>query len=182
MIFSILFLLLILVGLSALLFFLFEFFLPSLNAQQVNAEDPLYAKEELDAVMNKTEFKRAKTGLIAQIKSDSSEPLPEKDLKKSNDCSLYVMINGSGTGRCVGIGNCSRVCPRKAISITKKGAVVYSDCNGCGLCVASCPLNLISLVPVEENLSNCQNVSKKDFQFFQKCYRMFFKEKKAENR
>ena len=181
MILKIVFVVLILIALAASLFFLFVLFLPSLNAQRINAEDPLYAKEELDAVLNKTEFKRAKTGLIAHVFTDRNAQMPEKELvRQTNDCSIFVMTYGSGVSSCVGIGNCSRVCPRKAIVITKRGAEVRPDCNGCGLCIDVCPLSLIQLVSLDKKVVNSTIVAKKDFQFFQKCYRMFSKGKNKE--
>jgi electron transport complex protein RnfB len=57
---------------------------------------------------------------------------------------------------CLGLGDCLTVCPKGAISLDdeKDIAVIdYEKCNGCGLCVAECPQNLIELVPVEAEIS-----------------------------
>ena len=48
MVITILLLLLIVLAVAAVHFFLFSVFIPSLKAQQVDADDPVYAKEELD--------------------------------------------------------------------------------------------------------------------------------------
>jgi len=52
---------------------------------------------------------------------------------------------------CLGLGDCVEVCPQQgAIFIDREKNVAIVDtekCNGCGLCVAECPLNLIELVP-----------------------------------
>jgi len=51
---------------------------------------------------------------------------------------------------CLGLGDCTAVCPQGAVSIDpdKNVAVIdQSKCTGCGLCVAECPHNLIELVP-----------------------------------
>lgn len=51
---------------------------------------------------------------------------------------------------CLGLGDCLTVCPPGAISIDEeKGIAIvdYDKCNGCGLCVAECPQELIELVP-----------------------------------
>ncbi len=53
---------------------------------------------------------------------------------------------------CLGLGDCTAVCPQGAVSIDaeKNVAVIdQSKCTGCGLCVAECPHNLIELVPAE---------------------------------
>lgn len=50
---------------------------------------------------------------------------------------------------CLGLGDCVKVCPQDAISIDegKHIAVIDPDkCNGCSLCLAECPQNLIELV------------------------------------
>jgi electron transport complex protein RnfB len=57
---------------------------------------------------------------------------------------------------CLGLGDCFTVCPKGAISLDdeKDIAVIdYEKCNGCGLCVAECPQNLIELVPAETEIS-----------------------------
>lgn len=51
---------------------------------------------------------------------------------------------------CLGFGDCLAICPQDAISIkSENGAAVIDPrkCNGCGLCVPECPMNLIELVP-----------------------------------
>lgn len=51
---------------------------------------------------------------------------------------------------CSGLRDCVKVCLEDALSINeeKKIAVVDREkCNGCGLCVPECPLDLIELVP-----------------------------------
>ena len=51
---------------------------------------------------------------------------------------------------CLGLRDCVEVCPQEAISIDpdKEVAVVdHEKCNGCGMCAAECPQNMIELVP-----------------------------------
>lgn len=51
---------------------------------------------------------------------------------------------------CSGLGDCVNVCLQDALSLDEEKNIVVVDrekCNGCGLCVAECPLNLIELVP-----------------------------------
>ena len=50
---------------------------------------------------------------------------------------------------CLGLGNCTRVCPKNAIRMNADN-LPYVDidlCNGCGLCAKSCPRNIIQIVP-----------------------------------
>jgi electron transport complex protein RnfB len=68
------------------------------------------------------------------------------------DCRAAVLVAGGPKAcsfACVGLGNCTRVCPYGAIVL---GADHLPDvdpakCTGCGLCVAECPKKVIRLVP-----------------------------------
>jgi len=56
---------------------------------------------------------------------------------------------------CLGLGDCTQVCPQNAITIDveRKIAVIDPDkCNGCGLCVKECPRNIIKLVPADSKV------------------------------
>ncbi|MEA3355894.1 MAG: RnfABCDGE type electron transport complex subunit B [Candidatus Bipolaricaulota bacterium] len=51
---------------------------------------------------------------------------------------------------CLGLGDCTRVCPTDAISIDPERKVAFVDwglCIGCELCVEACPQGLIEMVP-----------------------------------
>ena len=51
------------------------------------------------------------------------------------------------TSACLGYGDCVKVCPRDAISVSDGVARVDSQkCIGCGMCVRECPNNIIRLV------------------------------------
>lgn len=51
------------------------------------------------------------------------------------------------TYACIGLGDCTAVCPNEAI-VVKDGAakVISSLCTGCGLCAKTCPHNVIRLL------------------------------------
>lgn len=51
---------------------------------------------------------------------------------------------------CIGLGSCKSVCKFDAIKIINGVAAVdYKKCVACGVCVDSCPKNIIRLVPYE---------------------------------
>ena len=54
---------------------------------------------------------------------------------------------------CLGLGTCEKACPYGAIRVVNGVAVVNSDqCRACGLCIASCPRRLISLVSEKQDV------------------------------
>ncbi|MBO7612213.1 MAG: hypothetical protein J6S81_00110 [Treponema sp.] len=110
MIVSILLLFLLIFISAAVLFFLFISLLPSLKAQKINAKDPLFSKEEVDAVLRYDDFKWAKTGsktavytkeeLISVLSGDEPQKqmsalgknIGEKDFQFLKKC--YKMLKG----------------------------------------------------------------------------------------
>jgi electron transport complex protein RnfB len=52
-------------------------------------------------------------------------------------------------GGCLGLGSCERACPFGAIEMTVAGLAVISRerCTGCRKCVATCPRQVIRMVP-----------------------------------
>lgn len=61
-------------------------------------------------------------------------------------CNKFYNGSKTCTSGCLGYGDCTRVCPKGAISIVDRIAVVDKDkCIGCGLCVRECPNALIVL-------------------------------------
>jgi RnfABCDGE-type electron transport complex B subunit len=51
---------------------------------------------------------------------------------------------------CIGHGTCTRACKFDAIHVIDGIATVdYSKCTGCGACVASCPKQIIKLIPYD---------------------------------
>ena len=63
---------------------------------------------------------------------------------------------------CMGYGDCRIVCPTDAVCIEDGLARINpSLCTGCGLCVKSCPKNLISIESAEIAVSVlCKNIEK----------------------
>ena len=57
---------------------------------------------------------------------------------------------------CIGCTLCIQACPVDAIAGAAKQmhTIITSECTGCELCVAPCPVDCISMVPIEEQLTN----------------------------
>ena len=74
---------------------------------------------------------------------------------------------------CLGLGDCTRVCPTDAISIDPERRVAFVDwglCIGCGLCVDACPQGIIELVPVNmPQYLGCSYLAAKDVPGRKRC-------------
>ena len=69
-----------------------------------------------------------------------------------NDCTAMSYLPATGAKSCsfgcLGGANCQRACPFGAIEMVDGIAVVLADkCVGCGVCVETCPKNLIDIKP-----------------------------------
>lgn len=92
----------------------------------------------------------------------------------TSDKALYqgvqscLMASKTGNGLtsclygCIGLGDCTRVCPNNAISVCNGVAVVNDElCVGCKLCANACPRHIISIVPVKDQaVVRCSNTDK----------------------
>lgn len=66
----------------------------------------------------------------------------------------------SCTYGCIGFGDCVSACPYGALSLSEGIAFVNSSsCRACGLCVSTCPKNLIEIIPRHYNAYtvSCKN-------------------------
>ena len=72
------------------------------------------------------------------------------------DCkSVALVANGDKgcTYGCLGMASCARACPVGAIEMKNGLAIVHPDlCIACGLCVQTCPRNLIKMVPANASV------------------------------
>jgi electron transport complex protein RnfB len=57
---------------------------------------------------------------------------------------------------CIGCTLCIQACPVDAIvgAAKQMHTIIARECTGCELCIAPCPVDCISMLPIEENITN----------------------------
>ncbi|MFA7116071.1 MAG: glycyl-radical enzyme activating protein [Bacteroidales bacterium] len=71
--------------------------------------------------------------------------------------------------RCIGCGNCLRVCPKGAITRTEEGMMTdRSICINCGKCAEVCPTNAIEMSDTEYSIDELMIQIEKERVFFEK--------------
>ncbi|NLI98604.1 RnfABCDGE type electron transport complex subunit B [bacterium] len=79
------------------------------------------------------------------------------DYKGVRTCRASNLIGG-GTKACsygcLGFGDCTLVCPFDAIHMGPEGLplVDRKKCTGCGICVKTCPKNILKLIPISKEV------------------------------
>ena len=121
----------------------------------------------------------------------------EKNVKvlSGQSCALIFSQYGSlnyCSFSCIGMGDCKKVCPQKAIDIKNNTAVINELCSGCGKCISACPKGIIRLIPKDlektivcsnpdDTFTSCSSYkseekvirsSKKRFKIWQYCYKL----------
>ncbi|MGI6299166.1 MAG: RnfABCDGE type electron transport complex subunit B [Saccharofermentanales bacterium] len=97
------------------------------------------------------------TAQVAQVMCQGTTDYTQKRYEYSGtlSCSAaHGLFSGpnSCTYGCMGYGDCVAACNYKAITIENGIAVIDRDlCTACGLCVKTCPKNLIYMVPKRLN-------------------------------
>ncbi|MGL5904303.1 MAG: RnfABCDGE type electron transport complex subunit B [Cetobacterium sp.] len=76
------------------------------------------------------------------------------ELSTCEAVSLYAGGDKSCKYGCLGYGDCSKVCPVDAITVTEKGIVTINEekCISCKKCVAACPKKLLELKPIDKRV------------------------------
>lgn len=97
------------------------------------------------------------TAQVAQVMCQGTTDHTQKRYEYSGTMSCaaaHGLFSGpnSCTYGCMGYGDCAAACPYAAIDLEKGIAVIDRDrCTACGLCVKTCPKNLIDIVPKRLN-------------------------------
>ena len=88
---------------------------------------------------------------VVMCGGDNSDAQKAVKYNGINDCKAAALVAGGDKGceyGCLGFASCSRACPFDAIEMKNGLAIVHPElCVGCGKCVATCPRNIIKMVP-----------------------------------
>jgi Na+-translocating ferredoxin:NAD+ oxidoreductase subunit B len=110
-------------------------------------------EKRLSFVLGRAPYKKVSGKSVAVVACSGDESLvrPLFRYEGFKDCaaafSLYGGPRGCGSG-CLGYGNCVPVCHNRAISVKKGLASIDSElCDGCGVCLQSCPTGVIRMLP-----------------------------------
>lgn len=199
MIAAILFGLLFIIVVSFVCVFIFYILSPSLKKQEIPFENSLISETELLEKSSFEEFPAA-TENKAIVLCSPEKKCGEKriDYNGPKNCALFFSAFDTEYNCkfiCAGFGDCIKSCPRGALSIKNKTAVVSSLCNGCGKCIDSCPHKIIKLIPATtkkaafcnspfSEKTECSEflaekeilpLDKRGFKFWKKCYTIFCK-------
>lgn len=154
MILSYIFLFFIILACAGTLFYLYEFFIPSLKLKYSGINENLDSDHlsEFDEDIPEEVKDLSK---IASVQFSGTDEQNEKRMfyKGEKNCSLFYSVYTSEFKNqkiCIGYGDCIKSCPQKAIMMQKDEIMISEMCNGCGKCISSCPVNLISLVPKKQ--------------------------------
>ena len=194
--YSILLILIILIT-ALLILFLFYILFPSIkkNLKDIN-EDPVISDKEKNYIKPEREtFIPEENKAVILCACDKSFKCKKESFNPEHSCFLVNSLSETGTDckyACIGLGDCARVCPQKAIIMKNRTAIVTSCCIGCGKCVNVCPKNIIKLVPKntkelvlctneDQDLTTCNSKQKvkklewndkKYFKIWAYCYRI----------
>lgn len=196
MILSIILLILIVLLLSIIILFSFYVFLPSVQKDNSKLEDPIINPSQKTYVLPEEKiFDKSDTRALVMCSSKKEFTLHRSVFNKEYTCFMAKSAFGSGQDckfACIGLGDCIKVCPQKAIYIVNNTAVISNNCCGCGKCIEVCPQNLIKMVPTDtQSIVLCNHTTsemtsctkhkaeekvkwetKKDFKFWYYCYKI----------
>lgn len=169
MIINIILLILIILLLALIITFSFYIFLPSIHKNEGKFfSDPIVV-EQKNALMMKEKDEIEKSLKKAVVLCSCNKEFSLKRTKFNEDFSCFMTKSNFGTGfdckfGCIGLGDCVKVCPQKAIEIVNHTAVVLKNCCGCGKCENVCPQKIIKLVPSDlQSTIICSNQNIQDF-------------------
>ena len=115
------------------------------------AEDE--AIDKISAVMGLSNEGRVRMRAQVMCSGTYEHALKKYVYEGAHDCIAAARLGGGDKlcpNGCIGLGSCAAVCKFDAIHIEDGVAAVdYKKCAGCGVCVVSCPKNIIKLIPYD---------------------------------
>ena len=197
MVLQIILLVLITLILFLVIMFLFYVLFPSIVQKGLPDVDAIISDKEMNnEIDNFEEVVVSKEKAIVLCNPSKTFDNERIKLNSMHSCKMVKSVLGTGTDckfACIGLGDCAKVCPQKAIYFENKTAKVSQLCIGCGKCVDVCPNNIIKLIPNDTKeivmCSNClegqnttcsckqksekvERILKKDFKMWLHCYRI----------
>ncbi|MCR5725484.1 MAG: 4Fe-4S dicluster domain-containing protein [Treponema sp.] len=172
MVIAILLLLLFLLAISAIIFFLFCFFIPKLIEKYTGTLGVMSTEKNI--VIEEDGFSDVIFDPYMQaviIRPSDEQAVNRLTFQGVKSCAVFHATYGSqalNSQTCIGYGDCIKACPQKAIFMENGQAVVSNLCSGCGKCVDACPISIISLAPA----ISVEKPPKKHFKFWYTCYRI----------
>ena len=179
-----------------LAFFTLYIFIPSINKEDKKKEDPLVPLSLSPVILPEEKKYNPSTEKAYVMCSCNKKCKLERSMYNSEyTCVMAKTVYGSALDchfACLGLGDCTKICPQEAIVIKNMTAVVTSNCCGCGKCVLVCPQHIIKLIPKDtkkmvvcsndsSDMTSCtklkveENVmwnDKKDFKIWEYCYKI----------
>ncbi|MCD8223419.1 MAG: RnfABCDGE type electron transport complex subunit B [Clostridiales bacterium] len=122
--------------------------------------------DKIAAIMGVTAEAGVKKVAFVKCKGDCDKVKTLYKYDGIQDCGKALAVPGGGEKACdygcLGYGFCVKVCDFDAIHVVNGVAVVDKEkCVACGKCVATCPKNLITLVPYPaKHLVQCSSHDK----------------------
>lgn len=164
MILAIVLLTLIILLLSILIIFIYYILFPSLSKDKEFVDPVIGENEKKYVIPEKKDIKISDLKAVVLCNCGKKFALPPINFNSQHNCFMVKSVYGSGLDckfACIGLGDCQKVCPQQAISITNKTAVISDLCCGCGKCADICPQQIITLVPkTVSSIQLCSNINK----------------------
>jgi Na+-translocating ferredoxin:NAD+ oxidoreductase subunit B len=95
--------------------------------------------------------------ILSSVTQNNLSCIQAKQLKLDNKLCRYC---------CLGFGDCEKVCPFNAIKISDNLLPIINPnkCTSCGICVTTCPRNILELVPKKNIvITLCRNENSASF-------------------
>ena len=123
---------------------------PTLDLTLCAAGGPACA-EAIGKILGRSAGAMVPKTAVIHCKGDCEATSNKMDYRGIETCAAAKQLFG-GAGKCtfgcLGLGDCSKVCPSDAICIEKGIAHVDARlCGGCGACARTCPNHVISILP-----------------------------------